>query len=285
MKYKKLFRSGVVHFLRKWCFSPSPLDPRDLAEPCYCVSLFSWERVRYKIWVRKRPNLEIRTRAFGRDPFQFTGRAGAINPMRKGNQEMKTGSMQIVPHAASTRGGLVRGPQWRRGLLVVGIVLALTAVAAPAFSGQSAGPQNPGDNTIPDVKCVIGLEDIKPGAKGTLASSPKGLEFTSGKKRAEIATPSIQDVFTGRESRQDVSGMGGTLVEAAIPYGGGRFVSLFSHKVDVLAVEYLDSNGGFHGAIFVLSAGKATAFKNLLIARGAKVSMHVGAPEPTEQKR
>jgi hypothetical protein len=138
---------------------------------------------------------------------------------------------------------------------------------------------------IPDVKCVIGLENIKPGASGTLSSLPTGLEFSTGKKKADITTSSIQDVFTGRESRQDVSGMGGTLVEAAIPYGGGRFVSLFSHKVDVLAVEYVDSNGGFHGAIFVLSAGKATAFKNQLVAQGAKVSTHVEALEPKEQKQ
>jgi hypothetical protein len=132
---------------------------------------------------------------------------------------------------------------------------------------------------------VIGLENIKPGATGTLASLPTGLEFSTGKTKADIATPSIQDVFTGQESRQDVSGMGGTLVEAAIPYGGGRFVSLFSHKVDVLTVEYVDPNGGFHGAIFVLSAGKATAFRNQLIAQGAKATIHVEAPEPKEQKQ
>jgi hypothetical protein len=78
--------------------------------------------------------------------------------------------------------------------------------------------------------------------------------------------------------------MGGSLVKAAIPYGGGRVVSLFSHNVDVLAVEYVDTNGGFHGAIFVLSAGKATALKNQLIAQGAKVSTHMEAPEPKEQK-
>jgi hypothetical protein len=78
--------------------------------------------------------------------------------------------------------------------------------------------------------------------------------------------------------------MGGTLVETAIPYGGGRFVSLFSHKVDVLTVEYVDPKGGFHGAIFVLSAGKATALKNQLVAQGAKVSTHVDAPEPRERK-
>jgi hypothetical protein len=168
------------------------------------------------------------------------------------------------------------------GLLVFGLGLVFTATAAPPYSRQAAVSQDLPDSVIPDVKCVIGLENIKPGATGTLTLLPTGLEFAAAKKKADITLSSIQDVFTGRESRQDVSGMGGALVEAAIPYGGGRFVSLFSHKVDVLAVEYLDSNGGFHGAIFVLSAGKATPFKNLLIAHGAKVSMHVGAPEPTE---
>jgi hypothetical protein len=191
---------------------------------------------------------------------------------------------RITPAVFCTRCELV----WRSlrlgGLVVFGAGLVLTATSARSFGRQSAHSENLASSTIPNVKCVIGLENIKPGAKGTLSSLPAGLEFTAGKKSADIATSSIQDVFTGRESRQDVGGMGGTLVEAAIPYGGGRVVSLFSHKVDVLAVEYVDSNGGFHGALFVLSAGKATEFKNQLVAHGAKVSTHVEVPEPKEQK-
>jgi hypothetical protein len=197
---------------------------------------------------------------------------------------MKTRSVQLISGVSSTRLGLVRRSLWLSGLVISGIGLVLSATAAPCFGRQSTPQQNDSTNMIPGVKCVIGLEDIKPGTKGTLNSLSTGLEFTTGNKRADITTSSIQDVFTGQESRQDVSGMGGTLVEAAIPYGGGRFVSLFSHKVDVLAVEYVDSNGGFHGAVFVLSAGKATAFKNQLVGRGAKVSTHVDAPEPKELK-
>ena len=198
---------------------------------------------------------------------------------------MKAKSVQIIPGVSSTRGNIVRRSLGLGGLLVFGVGLVLTATAAPSLARQAAAPQNPPSGMIPDVKCVIGLEDIKPGAKGTLASLPTGLEFTAGKKKADIATSSIQDVFTGRESRQDVGGMGGTLVKAAIPYGGGRCVSLFSHNVDVLAVEYVDSDGGFHGVIFVLPAGKAAAFKNQLVAQGVKVSTHVEAPEPKEQKQ
>jgi hypothetical protein len=197
---------------------------------------------------------------------------------------MKTRGVQIIEVALSTRRSLVRVSLWLGGLLAFGAALVLTVAAAPSFGRQSTPPTNPPGSPIPDVKCVIGLEDIKPGAKGTLASLPDGLEFATGKKKADIAISSIQDVFTGQESRQDVGGMSGTLVKAAIPYGGGRVVSLFSHNVDVLAVEYLDSNGGFHGAIFVLSAGKATAFKNQLVAQGAKVSTHVEVPGPKGEK-
>ena len=197
---------------------------------------------------------------------------------------MKTRSAQLIAGVSSTRLGLVRRSLRLGGLVFSGIGLVFSATAAPSFGRQSAPQQNDSTSVIPGVKCVIGLESIKPGAKGTLNSLPTGLEFTSGERKADVTTSSIQDIFTGQESRQDVSGMGGTLVEAAIPYGGGRFVSLFSHKVDVLAVEYVDSNGGFHGAVFVVSAGKATAFKNQLVARGAKVSTHVNAPEPKEQK-
>jgi hypothetical protein len=233
---------------------------------------------------RNRSKSEIPTDAPGCDPFRFSGCAVATDPIRRRNKEMKSRSVQITSGVWSTRCQVVRRSLRLSDLLVFGVGLALAVTAAPSFSRQPATPQSLPNNTIPDVKCVIGLENIKPGATGTLASLPTGLEFSTGKKKADITISSIQDVFTGRESRQDVSGMGGTLVEAAIPYGGGRFVSLFSHKVDVLAVEYVDSDGGFHGAIFVLPAGNATAFKNQLVEQGAKVSRHVEAPEPKDQK-
>jgi hypothetical protein len=197
---------------------------------------------------------------------------------------MKTRSVHSTPRVSRTDDELIRRSLWLGSLLVFGVMLILAPTSAPSVSRQSATPQNLPSATIPNVKCVIGLENIKPGTIGTLTSLPTGLEFRTGKNMADITTSSIQDVFTGRESRQDVGGMGGTLVEAAIPYGGGRFVSLFSHKVDVLTVEYVDSKGGFHGAIFVLSAGKATPLKNQLVAQGAKVTTHVDAPEPGEQK-
>jgi len=163
------------------------------------------------------------------------------------------------------------------------IAVVFVAMARSAFSQQLATPQASQTTSVPHVKCVIGLENIRPNMKGTLSLLPNGLEFATGKNKVDISTASIQDIFTGQESRQDVSGPAGTVAKAGIPYGGGRIVSLFSHNVEVLTVEYVDSNGGFHGTVFVLSPGKATVLKNQLVAQGAKVTNHV-QPPPQEQK-
>lgn len=197
---------------------------------------------------------------------------------------MKTRSAQINPGVPSKQREIVRRLLQLGGLLVFAVAVVFVATAASAFSRKLATPQASQSTSIPYVKCVIGLENIKPNTRGTLTLLPTGLEFAAGKNKVDISTASIQDIFAGQESRQDVSGAAGTMAKAAIPYGGGRVVSLFSHKVEVLTVEYVDSNGGFHGTIFVLSAGKATVLRNQLVAQGAKVTTHVGAPEPQEPK-
>jgi hypothetical protein len=69
----------------------------------------------------------------------------------------------------------------------------------------------------------------------------------------------------------------------AIPYGGGRVLALFSHKVDVLTVEFKDAGGGYHGTIFVLAQGQAAPFKKQLIALGAKASVPLAEPAPTNK--
>jgi len=72
------------------------------------------------------------------------------------------------------------------------------------------------------------------------------------------------------------------LSKAAAPYGGGRVVSLFAHKkYDTLTLEYVDSNGGVHGAVFQLKKGQGELVRNELVARG--VSSISGDDEPTKQ--
>jgi hypothetical protein len=73
-----------------------------------------------------------------------------------------------------------------------------------------------------------------------------------------------------------------TLGKAAVPFSGGRAVSLFAHKkYDTLTLEYVDVDGGFHGAIFELKKRQGEAFRNELVAKGVRVSD--SEDEPTKQ--
>ncbi len=189
---------------------------------------------------------------------------------------MKPRRAQINPGVPGKQQEIVRRSLELLVFAITGVFIATVALASGRQLGTTQASQN---TSIPHVKCVIGLENIKPNTKGTLSLLPTGLEFRTSKNKVDVTTASILDIFTGQESRQDVSGPAGTLAKAAIPYGGGRIVSLFSHQVEVLTVEYVDSNGGFHGTVFVLPSGKATVLKDQLVAEGAKVTRHVEPPE------
>jgi len=94
----------------------------------------------------------------------------------------------------------------------------------------------------------------------------------NGSTAAQVNISSIQDILVEDEDKQ-TGGTAMTLAKTAAPYGGGRVVSLFAHKkYDFLTVEYLDSSGGFHGAIFQLEKGQGETFKKALVANGAHVT-------------
>lgn len=219
---------------------------------------------------------------------RVTGSGGQLAPSsRKGTTEVKTllADMNSPPPNGGNQPAWV-GHVTRRtaravklaGAFALGAVVLCVPGAIAGF-----GQQDLPANSIPNVKCIIGCENFKTDAKGALSVLPSGLEFATEKDKADITTASITDIFTGNESRQDVTGAA-QVMSMGIPYGGSRILSLFSHEVEVLTVEYADSNGGFHGAIFVLPAGKATSFKNQLVAQGAKTSTHVQPQAPEVQK-
>jgi hypothetical protein len=120
---------------------------------------------------------------------------------------------------------------------------------------------------------LLGFAGAHENAKGDLSIEGDVLRFEkTGKPTEQVKIGSIQDVFLGEQSKQ----MGGTpmtLGKAAVPFGGGRVVSLFAHKkYETLTLEYVDADGGFHGAIFELNKEEAVGFRNELIAKGAHVS-------------
>jgi hypothetical protein len=120
---------------------------------------------------------------------------------------------------------------------------------------------------------VLGFEGISNNANGELSIQGDALRFQKNAgSSAQIAIGSIQALTVGEEDKQ-VGGVPMTLARSATPYGGGRVIALFSHKkFDTVTLEYLDSNGGFHGAIFRMDKGQGQVLRSELEAEGAQIS-------------
>jgi hypothetical protein len=129
---------------------------------------------------------------------------------------------------------------------------------------------------------LIGFEGAPDNANGNLLIQNDVLRFERDRKpAAQVTIASIQNVSLGEQSRE-VGGVPMTLGKAATPFGGGRAVSLFAHKkYDTLALEYVDANGGLHGAVFQLNKGQGDVLRSRLLAKGA----HVSEPENQSTKQ
>jgi hypothetical protein len=116
---------------------------------------------------------------------------------------------------------------------------------------------------------LLGFPNTKNNCKGTLSVQDDVLRFQQdGKPITEVKISSVKEVFLGEESEQ-VGGTPMKIGKAVTPFGGGRVVSLFAHaKYDTLTLEYVDSNGGLHGAIFQLKKGQGQLVRKDLVVRG-----------------
>jgi hypothetical protein len=168
--------------------------------------------------------------------------------------------------------------QKRRTLNCVLLVTCCGAV----LMAQNEGGAVPASASAVHVTHVLGFENISNNTNGELSIQEHTLRFRKGDgSAAQVSLESIQDLSIGVQDKQ----MGGTaaaLGKAATPYGGGRLISLFSHKkYDTLTVEYLDSNGGVHGAVFQLNKGQGQVLKTALVAEGTHVTNAESQPAKT----
>jgi hypothetical protein len=156
------------------------------------------------------------------------------------------------------------------GLAFLTVLLSLSAAAIGQNQSEVQSPI-PGSGI--HVTQVLGFEGAKHNATGELKIQGGVMQFQhNGSTAAQVNISSIQDIFVEDEDKQ-TGGTAMTLAKTAAPYGGGRVVSLFAHKkYDFLTVEYLDSSGGFHGAIFQLEKGQGEPFKKALVANGAHIT-------------
>lgn len=145
------------------------------------------------------------------------------------------------------------------------LLIALCAVATlPAATQEREG--------VNGVTHVIGLEGVARDAKGTLLVDDTALRFLSSSGRADIPLAWVRDVVTGDDSQRVVRGTLQALSMFA-PYGGGRFLSLFRHKIDLLTIEYRDDAGGLHGVVLTLPDGAALIVKKQMVERGARTTV------------
>ena len=151
------------------------------------------------------------------------------------------------------------------GRVVCALLCAIFAfVAFPLRAQQPPAPLQ--------VVQVTGLTGVKHNTKGNLTLNQGSLEFAGAKSKTSVPISSLQDVVTGNDSQRVFRGTFGTLTMFA-PYGGGRFLSLFRSKVDTITIQYFDSDGALHGAIFTVPVGKADPLKKDLIAQGAHTTI------------
>lgn len=148
-------------------------------------------------------------------------------------------------------------------------VVFLAACAALAL--PAAGQVREGVNGVAH---VIGLEGVARNATGTLIVDDTALRFLSSSGHADIPIAWVQDVVTGDDSQRAVRGALQALSLFA-PYGGGRFLSLFRHRIDLLTIQYRDDAGGLHGVVLTLPDGAALIVKKQMVERGARTTVPI----------
>ena len=140
----------------------------------------------------------------------------------------------------------------------------LAAVVASCALGQPA-------DAPPKAQHVIGLENVKRNAGGTLDIQNGGMRF-KGKTEVTVPLNSIEDIYVGTETTQG-GGRAGTVVKTAAiaaPFHTGSALTLLLRtKVDMLTLTYHDADGALHAAIFSVPKGQADPLRARLIAAGA----------------
>jgi len=157
----------------------------------------------------------------------------------------------------------------RTAFLVFGLFAGALAVAQNSANGSGADLASGIHATH-----VLGFAGMPDNTAGSLTIKDQSLRFESQKKTvALVGISSIEDIFLSRQDKQ-VGGTPMTVGKVAAPFGGGRVVSLFSHKkYDDITLIYRDKDGGLHNAIFQIQQGEGATLKQELIEAGAHVSV------------
>ncbi|WP_321471945.1 hypothetical protein [uncultured Paludibaculum sp.] len=135
---------------------------------------------------------------------------------------------------------------------------ALGATRQPV-SGTLDTPTATTGWTSTTVQHVYGLPGAKAKDRGSLSISRNSLVFAGKSSAATVQAESILAVSSDNE-RVELWGWKGRVLRMAIPNGGGlAAAAVMHHKVHMLTVEFNDSNGAYHSAVFFLPDTDAAA--------------------------
>jgi hypothetical protein len=133
--------------------------------------------------------------------------------------------------------------------------VSLPGRAAPTVQADRTGSAWTSDKA----EYIYGLPEVKPHRMGTLTLSADDLTFTGKEGSTSIPRSTITAVSAG-DQRVELWGITGKLMRMAIPDGGGLAIAAFAHhRVDMLTVDFNDTRGGAHAAVFFLGAKTADA--------------------------
>lgn len=123
------------------------------------------------------------------------------------------------------------------------LLILLVWFAANANGQEQNQHETSATKSSMHVKHLLGFEGVRPNASGELSIQDDALRFLrDGSPAVQVSITSIQNISLDVEDKQ-VGGVPMMLSKTAVPFGGGRVVSLFSHKkYDGLTIEYLDSS-------------------------------------------
>jgi hypothetical protein len=143
--------------------------------------------------------------------------------------------------------------------VLIPVCLAMPSVgnAQTPITGTVREDSDASSGDLAHVIYLVGLPDATPLTQGELHLSYDALEFNSGEIHPAIPLKQITAVNIGDE-RTEKGGTVGEVARRVIPFGGGPALGVASQKsVDLLTVEYRDSDLGYHGAVFVLPTKQA----------------------------
>jgi hypothetical protein len=142
---------------------------------------------------------------------------------------------------------------------------------AAGLSRADDGPTQQAAWQSSGIQHAYGFPNAKKNEKGTLTASPDGLTFAAKSGRSILERRLILSASGGHQ-QVELWGVKGRLLRMAIPDGGGLAAAgVMHHRVDMLTVEFSDSNGGYHNAVFYMGSNEADrAIQSLALAPAAQ---------------